>query len=143
MIVPDLNLLVYAYDSSSSMHESARQWWIGTLSGDEAVGLSWIVVFGFVRLWTNSRVFENPMTVEAATAHVESWFKRPVAKAINPGPRHMEIAFGLLRAEGKGGNLTSDAQLAALAIEAGATLHTADTDFLRFPGLKWVNPLKR
>jgi toxin-antitoxin system PIN domain toxin len=143
MIVPDLNLLVYAYDSSSPMHEPARRWWIQSLSGNETVGLPWIVAFGFVRLWTSSRVFESPMPIDLATAHVESWFQRPVAKAVNPGPRHLEIAFGLLRAEGRGGNLTTDAHLAALAIEAGATLHTADTDFLRFPGLKWINPLKR
>ena len=142
MIVPDLNLLVYAYDSASPLHERARQWWIRSLSGSEAVGLSWLVVFGFVRLWTNRRVFAHPMTVELATAHVESWFRRPMVRALNPGPRHLEIAFDLLRAEGQGGNLTTDAHLAALAIESGAILHTADTDFLRFANLKWLNPLE-
>ena len=81
------------------------------------------------------------MTVDQAAGHVESWFERPMVRTIDPGPRHMELAFGFLRAEGKGGNLTTDAHLAALAIEAGATLHTADTDFLRFRGLRWKNPL--
>jgi predicted nucleic acid-binding protein len=64
-----------------------------------------------------------------------------MVRTVNPGPRHAELAFGLLRAEGRGGNLTTDAHLAALAIESNATLHTADTDFLRFAGLKWLNPL--
>ena len=141
MIVPDLNLLVYAYDSSSPMYDRARRWWIHSLSDRRTVGIPWAVSFGFIRLWTNPRVFANPMTVELATRHVESWFGRPMVKAINPGPRHLEIALNLLRTEGNGGNLTTDAHLAALAMEAGATLHTADTDFLRFTGLKWVNPL--
>jgi len=96
---------------------------------------------GFIRLWTSPRIFRNPMTVDQAATHVESWFQRPMVRPLNPGPRHAELAFGFLRAEGKGGNLTTDAHLAALAIEANATLHTADTDFLRFPGLKWLNPL--
>lgn len=86
-------------------------------------------------------MFRDPMTVAQATAHVESWFERPMVHALNPGPRHLELAFGFLRSEGRGGNLTTDAHLAALAVEAGATLHTSDTDFLRFPGLKWINPL--
>ena len=141
MIVPDLNLLVYAYDSSSPMHERAREWWIRCLSGTEPVGISWIVALGFVRVWTNSRVFVNPMTVDTAATHVESWFGPTMVRALNPGQRHAELAFGFLRAEGRGGNLTTDAHLAALAIEARATLHTADTDFLRFAGLKWINPL--
>lgn len=141
MIIPDLNLLVYAYDSTSPQHQAARKWWIGCMSGAESVGISWLVAFGFVRLWTNSRVFANPMTVEVATAHVESWLVRPMARMLNPGPKHAEIAFRFLRSEGQGGNLTTDEHLAALAVETGATLHTADTDFLRFQGVKWVNPL--
>jgi hypothetical protein len=141
MIVPDLNLLIYAYDSSSPSHPRARKWWIQTLSGTEAVGISWIVALGFIRLWTNPRIFAVPMTVDLAATHVESWFKRPLVRPLNPGARHAELVFGLLRAEGAGGNLTTDAHLAALAIEANATVHTADTDFLRFAGVRWINPL--
>jgi predicted nucleic acid-binding protein len=81
------------------------------------------------------------MSVNQPTTHVESWFERPMVRVLNPGPKHAEIAFGFLRSEGRGANLTTDAHLAALAIEANATLHTADTDFLRFTGLKWKNPL--
>ena len=141
MIIPDLNLLIYAYDSSSPWHEAAKRWWIASLSGTQSVGIAWVVALGFIRLWTSPRVFRNPMTVDQAAKHVESWLERPMVRPVNPGPRHAELAFGFLRAEGKGGNLTTDAHLAALAIEANATLHTADTDFLRFPGLKWINPL--
>jgi len=142
VIVPDLNLLIHAYDSTSSQHEAAKRWWVQCLSGSESVGVSWVVVLGFVRLWTSPRVFQNPMTVAQAATHVEAWFERPMVRPLNPGPRHAELVFGLLRAEGKGGNLTTDAHLAALAIEAKATLHTTDTDFLRFSGLRWVNPLR-
>src|ERR1035441_6766316 len=141
MIIPDLNLLIYAYDSSSPWHEAAKRWWTGSLSGTQSVGIPWVVALGFIRLWTSPRVFRNPMTVDQAATHVESWLQRPMVRAVNPGPRHAELAFSFLRTEGKGGNLTTDAHLAALAIEANATLHTADTDFLRFPGLRWINPL--
>lgn len=143
MIVPDLNLLVYAYDASSPFYGSARGWWIECLSGTENVGISWIVALGFVRLWTSPRVFSNPMPVDLATRHVESWFSRPMVRVLNPGPRHAELVFGFLRAEGRGGNLTTAAHLAALAREANAIIHTADTDFVRFDGVRFLNPLKR
>ena len=141
MIVPEVNLLVYAYDSSSPSHGKARRWWIQSLSGAETVGIPWVVALGFIRLWTSPRAFANPMTVDLAVAHVESWFTRPLVRPLNPGPRHGELLFGFLRAEGRGGNLTTDAHVAAAAVEANATVHTAATDFLRFPGLKWINPL--
>ena len=81
------------------------------------------------------------MTIDLAVRHVESWLERPMVQVLNPGPRHAELAFGFLRAEGRGGNLTTDAHLAALAIEVNATIYSADTDFLRFKGLRWKNPL--
>jgi hypothetical protein len=142
MIIPDINLLVYAYDSTSPRHEGAKHWWTGCLSKPETVGVCWVVALGFIRLWTSPRIFRHPMTIERAVGHVESWLERPMVRIINPGPRHAELAFRFLRKEGKGGNLTTDAHLAALAIESNATLHTADTDFLRFPGLRWTNPLE-
>lgn len=142
MIIPDINLLVYAYDSTSPWHQRAAKWWISCLGGTEQIGISWLVALGFVRLWTNSRVFANPMPIDLAARHVESWLNRRIVKSVNPGPRHAEFLFNFLRAEGKGGNLTTDAHLAALAVEFRATIHTADTDFLRFPGVQWLNPLK-
>ena len=141
MILPDINLLVYAYDSTSPWHTKAAKWWQECLSGRTPVGISWVVALGFVRLWTNPRVFANPMGIDEATANVEAWLARRIVQIINPGPRHAELLFGFLRTEGRGGNLTTDAHLAALAIEARAVIYTADTDFLRFTGVKWVNPL--
>jgi hypothetical protein len=141
VIIPDINLLVYAYDTRSSFNKRAAEWWASCLSDDASVGLAWAVALGFVRIWTNPRAFANPMTVDQAIGHVESWLERPNVKIVHPGPRHAELLFGFLRAEGKGGNLTTDAHLAALAVESRAVIHTADTDFLRFSGVRWLNPL--
>jgi toxin-antitoxin system PIN domain toxin len=88
MIIPDINLLVYAYDSESPYHQKAAKWWISCLSGKEPVGLPWIVALGFIRLWTNSRVFINPMPIDTAITHVESWLARRTLKLIHPGPDH-------------------------------------------------------
>jgi toxin-antitoxin system PIN domain toxin len=142
MIIPDLNLLIYAYDSSSSRHGAARAWWIGRLSGTETIGLSWLVALGFVRIWTNPRVFRNPMSVELACRHVETWISRPMVEFIHPGPRHASLVFGFLRAEGAAANLTIDAHLAALALEHNAVVHTADIDFHRFSAVRFVNPIR-
>lgn len=142
MILPDINLLIYAYDGSSPQHQRAKSWWVKYLSGTESVGIAWIVALGFIRLWTSARVFRNPMTVDQACGHVESWLTRPMVRVVHPGPRHAELAFALLRNEGAGGNLTTDAHLAALAMETNATVHTADADFARFAGVKWIDPLR-
>ncbi|MBV8841268.1 MAG: type II toxin-antitoxin system VapC family toxin [Bryobacterales bacterium] len=141
MIIPDLNLLIYAYDSTSPFHTRARDWWVSCLSGNTPVGLSWLVALGFIRLWTSPRVFANPMGVDIAAGHVESWLGRDIVRMVQPGARHAELVFGFLRELGKGGNLTTDAHLAALAVETRSVIHTTDTDFLRFPGVKWINPL--
>jgi toxin-antitoxin system PIN domain toxin len=141
LIIPDLNLLIYAYDSSSPWHSKASDWWVSHLSGSVPIGIPWVVALGFIRLWTNARVFSNPMPVEVATAHVESWLARRIVRTIHPGARHAELLFAFLRREGRGGNLTTDAHLAALAIENRAIIHTADTDFLRFGDVRWLNPL--
>lgn len=98
-------------------------------------------MFGFLRIVTNRRVFDAPRSVEEAISDLESWFAAG-AVTVTPGPRHLEIAFRLLRELGTGGNLTTDVQLAALALEHQAELHSADADFARFKGLRWVNPLE-
>lgn len=141
MIIPDINLLLYAYVSTFPDHLRARRWWEDRMNGSEAVGLVGPVVFGFIRIATNSRVFSPPMTIETATAHVESWLARPAVVFLAPGPRHLEIALGLLRATRATPSLTTDCQLAAFAIENQAELHSNDADFARFSGLRWVNPL--
>ena len=142
MIIPDINLLVYAYDSTSPFHKRAQKWWTSCLSGSVHIGMSWVVALGFVRLWTNPRVFANPMSADVASSHVESWLNRQIVRIVNPGPRHAELVFGFLRDEGRGGNMTTGAHLAALAVEFRGIVHTADTDFLRFAGVQWANPLK-
>lgn len=141
MIIVDVNLLLYAVITGFPRHEPARQWWEDTLNGTTEVGLPAVSVFGFLRIATNPRVFDAPVPVEAAVAYVDQWLDRPQVRLLLPGPRHLTIAFDLLRELGTAGNLTTDVQLAALAIEHQAELHTNDTDFARFPGVRRVNPL--
>jgi toxin-antitoxin system PIN domain toxin len=142
MIIPDINLLLYAHIDSFEQHGSARHWWEALLGGDAEVGVPAPAVFGFVRIATNPRVFDPPMSVEVALRHVELWMQQPIVRCPVPGPRHMQIAFRLLRQLGTAANLTTDAQLAAFAIESQGELHSSDTDFGRFPGLRWRNPLE-
>ena len=141
MIVPDINLLLYAYDSDSPFHSKAAAWWQRCLSGTEPVGLAQVVVFGFLRIGTNGRVFRNPMTVIEAAEHVRSWLAQPVVQILEPRADHLAQVLKLLETLGTAGNLVTDAQLAALALEHDAVLHTADADFLRFRGLRWFNPI--
>ena len=141
MIIPDLNPLIYAYDATSPYHARASKWWVSCLSGATPIGIAWLIALGFVCLWTSRKVFEKPMAIDTAAAHVESWLARRAVQVVHPGPRHAEALFGLLRQIGKGGNLTTDAHLAALAVEHKAVIHTADTDFMRFSGVNWFNPL--
>lgn len=141
MIVPDINLLIYAYDSSSPFHAKAAGWWQSCLQGTEPIGLLHVVTFGFVRLATNPRAFLNPMTPEEAAAHVRSWLEQPPVQVLDPGPDHVRAVLKLLEGLGTAGTLVGDAQMAALAMDHDAVLHTADADFARFPGLRWFNPI--
>jgi hypothetical protein len=141
MIIPDINLLVYACDSSSPYHHKARKWWQEVLSGSEPTGLPGVVIFGFVRVSTNPRAFEHPLTAAAATALVRSWLRQPCAQYLESGPAQAEKTLALLEEIGTAGNLVSDAQIAAAAIEHDAILCTADSDFARFTRLRWHNPI--
>ena len=141
MILPDVNLLIYAHDTAASRHEAARQWWDSALSGDEPVALAWATLLAFVRLTTNRVVFQQPFSVDEAVQRVEAWLGQPNVRIVQPGHRHAQLFFAFLRAVGTGGNLTTDAHLAALAVEQGCVLCTTDADFARFPGLTWRNPL--
>ena len=118
------------------------KWWERVLGGPEEVGLPPPTLFGFVRIGTNPRVITPPIELEKALELVETWVARPNTRVLAPGARHLEIAFGLLRTAGTAGNLTTDAQLAAYAIENSATLYSCDTDFARFHNVAWKNPLK-
>ena len=141
MILVDTNLLLYAYHPRASQHEQARQWLEDTLSGSEFVRFAWLNLWGFLRIATNARVFERPLSIAEAEAAVWSWLDRPTAGILDPGERHRDILGMLLSAGQTAGPLVMDAVVAAIAIEHGATLCTTDRDFTRFPGLKWTNPL--
>lgn len=140
MILPDINLLVFAYNRHAPHHIEARAWWEGLLNGSEPVGIPWAVVCGFVRLMTHPAVLVSPLDPGRTLRHVRSWFERPVVEVLEPGPRHLEILERLLTSVGVAANLTTDARLAAIAIEHQCELHSNDTDFARFPGLRWRNP---
>lgn len=141
MIIPDLNLLLYAEIAAFPEHAAARKWWEAALRGSEDVALTMLTMFGFVRISTNPKAFDPPLAVDAAIDRVNAWLEQPNTRVLLPGPRHLEIAFQLLRDLGAAGNLTTDAQLAAFAIEHNATVCSNDTDFARFSGLRWRNPL--
>lgn len=137
----DLNLLVYAADESSSHHVRARSWLEQTLSGTEEVGFAWLVLLGFIRISTNPAAFGHALSPPRAFEFVDSWLDQPVATIVHPTARHAAYLRGLLEPLGTAGNLTSDAHLAALAIEHGAEVCSHDTDFARFEGLRWTDPL--
>lgn len=143
MILPDVNLLLHAYNLDSPRHADARAWWERVLGAPGPVGLSWSVILGYVRISTHPRILANPLPVAKACAHVEAWLAQPQVTLVHPGDRHADILFDLLRGLGTAGNLTTDAHLAALAIEHQAELQSTDADFARFPGLRWRNPLPR
>ncbi len=142
MILIDANLLLYAVNRDLPQHAQARAWLEATLSGTVSVGLPWIVVLAFLRITTSARIFEAPLSIEQAGAYVDSWLEQPVVKLLVPGPGHWAILKTLLASSGTGGNLTTDAHIAALALEQGYTVYSADNDFKRFAGLRHVNPLQ-
>lgn len=142
MKLPDVNLLLYAIDEGAPKHEPARAWLEETLSGTEAVAFAWAVLLGFIRVSTNAAIFERPLDPDDALDYVDAWLDRPCATTVAPTIRHSALLRGLLGPLGAAGNLTSDAHLAALAIEHGGELCSCDTDFARFEGLRWRDPLR-
>lgn len=141
MILVDANLLIYAVDRDSPQHAPARRWIEATLSGSEPVGIPWIAALAFVRVTTHPRIMRKPLGAAGALEYVDTWLRRPCVKLVGPGEMHWPILRNLLAISGAAGNLTSDAHLAALAIEHGATIASADNDFRRFAGVTHVNPL--
>jgi toxin-antitoxin system PIN domain toxin len=139
--LPDVNLLIYAYDESSPRYDSAKTWLEESLSGSETVGLAWAVLLTFIRLSTRAVTMRQPFGIEAAIGFVEEWLAQPCSTVVAPTHRHAAVLRDLLTPIGVGGNLVNDAHLAALAIEHGATLYSSDNDFSRFAGLQWVDPL--
>lgn len=141
MIIPDVNLLLYAVISGFPQHPRAHAWWEQTVNSPTRVGLTQPALFGFLRIATNARVLQSPLAVNDAIEYVHDWLAQPNVELLVPGPNHLNIALGLLAGVGTAGNLTTDVQLAAYAIEHQAEMHSNDTDFARFSDLKWVNPL--
>jgi toxin-antitoxin system PIN domain toxin len=140
MILPDANLLLYSVNYEAPLHKGAKGWLQSALTGADTIGFAWISLIAFVRVSTNA-IFPQPLPVSTALDQIDLWLEQPNAVILHPGPRHSRILRDLLSPLGTGGNLTSDAHLAALAIEHGAELCSADSDFARFAGLRWRNPL--
>lgn len=142
MIVPDVNLLLYAVVSGFPQHKRAHAWLEETINSSTRMGLTHPALFGFLRIATNARVLQSPLAVSDAVNYVHDWLAQPNVDLLTPGRDHLRIALALLEDIGTAGNLTTDVQLAAYAIEHQGEMHSNDTDFARFPDLKWVNPLK-
>lgn len=141
MILLDRNLLIYAVNEDAPLNRKAKSWLESALSGQETVGFPWIVLLAFLRLTTRPGLFQHALPADTAFDLVACWLDQPSATIVHPGPRHLPLLRELLLPLGTGGNLTADAHLAALAIEHRAELCSSDTDFARFKGLKWRNPL--
>lgn len=137
----DANLLVYASDADSPHHARARAWLEAALSGVVPVGLAWLVVLAFLRVTTRPGIMRRPQTPEQALGTIEDWLAQPYVSLVGPGDHHWPLLRNLLKTTGTAGNLVADAHLAALAIEHGWTVYSADNDFKRFPGVEHVNPL--
>lgn len=141
MILVDANILLYAANRTSSRHEAARSWWDEQLSGTTPVCLCWSVLCAFIRIGTNPRVFDYPLSLDEATSRVQSWLDQPCVRLIHPTQRHWSILHELLIAAQASANLVTDAHLATLAIEHNCELISTDSDFARFPRIRWRNPL--
>ena len=141
MIVPDVNLLVYAHDERSPSHEAARDWWQRAVNGEEVIGMPWPVVVAFIRLTTSPRLFANPLHPRDAVDIVQELLDRPNVQVIHPTEKHLTLVKSLLIQAKMGGSAVPDAHLSALAIEHQATLYSHDRDFRRFSGLRLRDPL--
>jgi toxin-antitoxin system PIN domain toxin len=142
MIIPGVSLLLYAHDTRAPWHAEARAWWERTLNSASPAGLTWITILRFIRISIHRRALAAPISPAEAIRRVRSWLACPQVQIISPGERHQEILFNLLIDLGTAGNLTTNAHLAALAIEHRGEVASADTDFGRFPGLRWFSPLR-
>lgn len=141
MIIPDINLLVYAHNQDDERYDAARSWWDNLLKGEESIGIPLAVSVGFVRLATNPRVMSPPMTSEEAVSLVRNWLQKPNVNSLDAGPNHFDHLQECLVAAGRAGRFVTDAHLAALALDHGAEIQTADQDFRTFPDVRWLNPL--
>jgi toxin-antitoxin system PIN domain toxin len=141
VVLPDVNVLVYAHREDTPHHEGCRRWIENLLNGDEAYGASELVLSGFLRIVTHPKVFTRPSSVAEALAFAEQLRAQPNCVLVSPGVRHWEIFERLCRDVDARGNMVPDAYFAALAIESGCEWISTDRDFSRFKGLRWRHPL--
>ena len=141
MILVDANLLLYAYNPRAEQHAKSKAWLEMVLAGPDLVRFAWLTLWAFLRISTNRRVFERPLSTAEAEAAISLWLAQPAVGILEPGDRHWDILCRLIRDGQTTGPLVMDAVLAAIALEHGSVLCTTDRDFSRFPGLKWTNPL--
>lgn len=142
MTLPDVNILIHAHNLDSPVHQAARQWWDLCLAGTEGVGLAWVTLLGFIRISTHRRILANPLPISEVLDRIRSWLSLPHVHIPQPSQRHFERLSKAFEQLGTAGNLTTDAHLATLAMERGYILYSSDTDFDRFKGLRWINPVK-
>lgn len=143
MIIPDVNLLLYSIFDRYPEHEAARRWWESALNADEPIGFVPVVLTGFVRLATKRQVMRAPLDVAAAVTLTREWMNRPQVQVLSTSRSEISVALNLIAGAGAAGNLTTGALIAAHATRHRATVYSNDTDFARFPEVKWVNPLRR
>jgi toxin-antitoxin system PIN domain toxin len=141
VIIVDINILIYAHETSAPEHSKARKWIEAAFSAGEPLYAPWAVVHAFLRLTTKSNIVARPLTIQQALSIVDEWFRAGVIVPIEPGPRYWSILRELAVAANAHGDLVADAHIAALALEQDAAVCTADRDFRRFPGLRVINPL--
>lgn len=142
MKIVDLNVLLYAVNEDAPHHRRIVGWWEQALNGDEAIGLAWVVVLGFLRTSTNSRIVPHPLPAGEAIDQIDTWLALDIVSLVTETRDHWRVLRNLLAESGVAGNLTTDAHLAAMAVTRGATLASCDGDFARFPNLRWENPLR-
>jgi toxin-antitoxin system PIN domain toxin len=142
VVIPDANLLIYAYQRQTAQHKAAVDWLQAQLAGEDIIGLCWPTLWAFVRIGSNTRIWRRfAAQVNELLERIDEWQAQPNVVLVEPGPRHKQIFGKLVRESGVTGNLISDAALAAIAIEHAATLASTDRDFRRFSGLRWIDPL--
>jgi uncharacterized protein len=141
MKLVDVNILVYAVNRRDPRNEKVRLWWEAALIAQEPVGVCWAVFTGFLRIITNPRAISHPLPLADAVAEINGWLAHPNVQLVSESADHWTTLSRLVSDTGATGNLITDAHLAALAIRNGCTLVSCDTDFARFPGLRWLNPL--
>lgn len=142
MMLVDANLLIYAYNPAAEQHAAAKRWLETVMAGRTPVRLAWVTVLAFVRIMTHPQVFKRPFSMHEAVETVDAWLAQPSVALIGPSDDHWSVLRRMLLNGQASGSLSTDAHLAALAVEHGATLFTTDRDFARFPDLRFANPLE-